>query len=139
MVNTSNVIRQAEAQGIPILVLTRADAPTLTNWLAASDAAMARIRAALGAGRLVFVPARPVTLGTTATTSWYEIDTASGETIRVGESGGHNAALEYRVLRATVFGFLSGVVTWAFTSFIPDLKFKISLALSRSMSSLIRS
>ncbi|MHB8969759.1 MAG: dockerin type I domain-containing protein [Pirellulaceae bacterium] len=130
IINTYNVFRAAEAQGIPIAILTPADLPTLASRLTASADALARISAALGAGRVICVPERPVSLGGAATSSWYEINTSTGELISVGERGGHNSALEYMILRAGIFGFLSGVVTFGFGSFVPEYKAKLALALS---------
>ncbi len=130
VVNTYNVFRAAESQNIPIVLLTPMDLPSLAGRITASSDALARISTAVSAGRIVMVPERPVSLGDTATTSWYEINTTTGELISVGENGGHNSALEYAILRATVFGFLSGVITFGFGTFVPEYKAQLALALS---------
>ncbi len=132
VINTDNVLRAAGAQGIPVIVLTPADLPTLANRLTASADALARITDALTAGQFVIVPESPVSLGTIRTTSWYDVNPLTGETISVGENGGHNAAIEYeKIVAAVGTGLILGINTFTITDvFFPEWKQLLADALA---------
>ncbi len=66
----------------------------LLDPLPISDEAKARIRAATSADRIVITPTRMVTVGTTTTVGWLEVD-ANGHVTSVFENGGHQAIASY--------------------------------------------
>ncbi len=63
-----------------------------------SDTAKARITQAINSGRFVLTPSHMVDVNGSQTIGWVEVDAKTGETIFVGEDGGHTAAVEYAVL-----------------------------------------
>jgi uncharacterized repeat protein (TIGR01451 family) len=88
--NTTNAFDAAQAQGIPLILITPDD-PTELDALAVSLEAKARIRAAIGQGKGVVIPARAVVLNGKESIAWYEIDPETGEVIGVTENGAHGA------------------------------------------------
>ncbi|MEQ1825171.1 MAG: transglutaminase domain-containing protein, partial [Pirellula sp.] len=112
IINTWTVFENAVAQHVPIVMFLPNDAPLIPSRMVASPEALARITVSLQSGNAVLVPARPVQVGATETTAWFETNVATGQTIGVTEDGGHNAAPEYvwllAKLTAFTFGFAAG-------------------------------
>jgi uncharacterized membrane protein len=111
--NVNSVLFAAIDQNIPVITLAPNDLANLSTRLSASADAFARISKALSEGKVVMVPSRPVTLGTSTITSWYEIDPDTNHTVGVGENGAHVSSLEYAVM-FFIFGFTEGVILAGF-------------------------
>jgi uncharacterized membrane protein len=106
-VSASAVLSAADAQDIPIVMLTPAD-PAMLDELDIDSQAMAGISDALQQGLSVMVPASDVTIGGQTTCAWFEVNTTTGEVIGVGEDGAHQATQE--------FGFILNTSTLASAS-----------------------
>ena len=89
-----DIINQATANGDPLVTLSGADLPAL-NLLPLSQEAVARIRAALLEGKVIWTPGRMVQVGDVETVAWWEFDPITGATIAVGENGYHAEAVEF--------------------------------------------
>ncbi len=125
-----HIFQAAEAQGIPLTIITPANLFDLDD-LPISAEAKARIAASLlDPTQIVVVPAGMVLLNDSETIAWYEIDVLTGETIDVMEDGQHQALVEYAMLQQSsvnefafaVIGFLHGFAVYglAFLSFIME-------------------
>ena len=106
--NTAEVLAAARAQQIPLVTVTAETASALDRIDIPLEA-KARITVAIGRGRAVLVPSRPVSLGGTGAVAWYEVDPTTGETIGVTQDGGHQGIIEYLGVIG-VAGFSFGVV-----------------------------
>ncbi len=104
-VSTSTVFTAAQQQRIPIIGLSAENAIALDALPIAAEA-KARISLALAEGKLVAVPAEPVLIGETTTSAWYEIDPQTGETISVGQNGGHLSEFAESSLLAVAITFV---------------------------------
>ena len=60
-----------------------------------SDDVRARINIDLAAGYAVVVPSKPIALGDRATTGWWRVDVATGQTLGMSEIGGGASMAEY--------------------------------------------
>ncbi len=97
------VFKAAEEQGVPILSLHgEAAISGRLEGMPLSDEARARIGSALRTGKLVNLPAAPVTVAGRPAIAWYEVDAATGEMVGVAEDGGHQSMLEFALISALV-------------------------------------
>jgi uncharacterized membrane protein len=99
--STSTVFDAAETQGIQRVTLTPGDEARLAA-LNIDAVAKARITSALEAGLTIIVPSQDVTIGGQTTVAWFQINPQTGETIGVGEDGGHDAILEFVAQNVTL-------------------------------------
>jgi hypothetical protein len=93
--SVDRLFEEAAAQGIDLVALQPgggADPPDI------GVAAGALVQAALDAGRVVVLPARPVDLDGTPRIGWWEVDPTSGRTIDRLDTGGSVDLLEYALL-----------------------------------------
>ena len=106
-----------------VIVLFQDNVNTISR-LAISTEAQTRIRQAVLAGHIVFVPDQMVMVNGQSTIGWLQIDPASGHLIGVTEDGGHGAALQYAListenptlpLSALFIGFAQGPSATLFT------------------------
>ena len=88
----------AEDQGIPVTAIGAGNLVAVDE-LDVSPESRARIRAALSSGKSVITPSEMVIVDGVATLGWFEIDEATGDTIGVGENGGHLSSAEYILIR----------------------------------------
>jgi hypothetical protein len=103
----------ADAAGLSLRTITAQNLSDV-DGLALPPEARARIRAAVVAGRVAIVPEAPALVGSRLVTMWLENEPATGETISVGEDGGHVSLIEYAALGNLAFqgillGFLDGL------------------------------
>ncbi|MBU6172603.1 MAG: hypothetical protein KGQ60_02300, partial [Planctomycetes bacterium] len=113
-INTQSVFDAAAQQGIQIIILVPENLPTLSNRLQASPDTLARIADALSREKMVVLPSTPVTLNGVATTAWYEVDTKTGETIGVIESGEHGAAEYIPTFQDVIVGVIAYEVSFLY-------------------------
>lgn len=101
-----DIISASAQQGIGIRMIGSGNQLEVDE-LDVSAEARARIRRALANDKTVMVPSESVTIDGTATTAWLEVDMATGDTIGVGEHGGHVAAIDYAAILTSIgLGFL---------------------------------
>jgi uncharacterized membrane protein len=87
-VSAETIFSQAQSQGIPLITLVPSN-PLALNNLNLSPNATVLISDALAAGKMVIVPAAPVSINGQLRSGWYEIDLVTGATIGVMDDGGH--------------------------------------------------
>ncbi|PDV97447.1 FG-GAP-like repeat-containing protein [Candidatus Chloroploca asiatica] len=99
VVSVANMLRQAEADGIPLVALNTDQLDMLAN-LPISAEAKARITEALtrNPALVAIMPTRPVMLEGQARFGWLEIDQNNGQTRDVSEDGMHVALVDYAFL-----------------------------------------
>ena len=98
-IGVGEVFEAASAQGIPTLVL-RGSVPDALPY---GPEATESIDAAVAAGRVVVVPAEPVTIDGTERVGWWSIDPVSGETTDSMDDGsGSEFAEEGVIIRSRV-------------------------------------
>ncbi|HRQ38150.1 MAG TPA: PKD domain-containing protein [Chloroflexota bacterium] len=97
--SVANILSAAQAQGIPLALISPANLADLTD-LTISAEAKARITADLlhNPRHFVIVPRAPVLLGDAETVGWLRSDIVSGEIIDISEDGLHMVAVEYSIL-----------------------------------------
>lgn len=84
------IFAQATNDGVPIRAVTRLDQ---LSGIQISPVGEARVRAAIGAGQVVVLPARPVSLDGQARSAWWIIDPATGRTRDEMENGRGSAGV----------------------------------------------
>lgn len=97
--NTMVALRQAQARGIPLQVLSPDDIERVAS-LSHTTETKNNLTAALTAGYVVVVPAASVSDG--QRTGWWRIDPLSGETLGVTTGDHGNASVEYLLLLFSV-------------------------------------
>ncbi|HEV2146438.1 MAG TPA: transglutaminase family protein [Longimicrobiaceae bacterium] len=122
--NTARLVSQAEAEGIPLLVIGAGTRTALDQLDGPSPACRARIENAIDRGREVVVPMRAVRLAGAPRWGWWEVNPASGEIIGVMEDGEHQGMVEYELAgerialndeSGKVIGLIMGATTTQFT------------------------
>lgn len=121
LANTTQVMRAAEEQKVPLVVLsssTRSRIPELVAGL--PSACIQLMEAALTQGREIVVPSRAITVGGVTRFGWWEVDPLSGAVVGVMQDGGHQAMAEYALESeaisinddvARVAGMMVGTIT----------------------------
>lgn len=104
--NALTVIAAAQAEGVPIDVLSAGN-PAGLDRLSVSSEAHARIAAALQRGLTVVTPRTTVAIEGAERIGWLEINDVTGELIGVGEDGRHVTSLDVAVV------IVNGVLVWA--------------------------
>jgi len=89
---TAALFAEAARQGIETVAIRDAKDPTLESF---PGAARARILGDIAAGNLVVVPAKPVPIDKVARLGWWRIDSASGHTVGVMDTGLLQEFVEY--------------------------------------------
>jgi len=90
--DVQSVFEEADAQSIPIVVLTPDDAGSLAS-LGVGDAVAERLGSALGLGKVVVIPAGPVTIDGAETTAWWLVDPSTGAAVDQLPDGRSGAAI----------------------------------------------
>lgn len=120
--STALLMRQARDAGTATRLLSAREREQLAS-LPLPDAVQARVDAALEAGQLVMLPARPVSYAGEARWGWWQIDPRSHHTIGVLDSGLHQAVVERTLIEtegvlsdemAAVIGAISGATDTQF-------------------------
>ena len=99
-VGVGAVFEAASVQEIPTIVLHG----TVPEVLPYGALAAGSIHAAVAAGDVVVIPARPVMLGGAERVGWWAIDPASGETTDSMDDGSGTSAVEYETTVQTRLG-----------------------------------
>lgn len=94
-VSAGRVFELAAEQGIATVVLSSANRALVADM---PGAARPLLDAALDAGRVVVIPAQPVTLNSAPRIGWWEIDPATGDALDRMDDGGREAAPGYAFL-----------------------------------------
>ncbi|MGH7408084.1 MAG: hypothetical protein ACREKF_08770, partial [Candidatus Methylomirabilales bacterium] len=89
--NTSRFFEQAQAEGVPVLVLPK-EKDKLDPSVPAET--RARLDAELQRGFVVVVPARPLMIRGMARVAWWRVSPQSGETVGVTDEGLHQSGSE---------------------------------------------
>lgn len=92
--STASLLAEARLQGVAIAASTASAFPA-DHW---PEAARVRIRAEQASSVAVVAPQTPVVIGGEPRTVWWRIDTTTGETVGVLDSGLHGAQTEYAAL-----------------------------------------
>jgi large repetitive protein len=96
-------LEAAKASGVPLAALHGPqDIPTVLERLELSPETKARVALALQAGCQINVPVRMTELDGQSAIGWWEIDSATGEAIAVGEDGGRQNLMEFALISALV-------------------------------------
>ena len=126
VLSTVTVFEEAETQDIPIVLLSGpGDIPTIEHMDLSGDA-KARILLALADGDSVNVPERMVEVDGAPEIGWFRIDTETGESIGVMESGRHQAMIDYGLVVylsswAALYTLIS-IHQWYLKTFVPWLR-----------------
>jgi hypothetical protein len=108
-VSTSRLFERAQAEGVPLVLLTGEG----DGWGSGVSAdTRARIRADLLGGQWVVVPRRGIRLGQEPRVAWWRIDPKSGVSTAVTDDGLHQVNVEYApvvagerwLIRVTIVG-----------------------------------
>jgi uncharacterized membrane protein len=101
------IIQRAMQQGIALTTLDANNLSRLSTYGLSPDAA-ARITTDVQNGLIVIVPTQPLTVNGAPTTAWLEFDPTTGETIAVGQGGGHQGLVVYAAGLAVTAAIISG-------------------------------
>ena len=112
-VTVPDVINAALEQKVGSVVLNSENIATLSS-LPLSANAQAYITTAISAGKVVVVPTQEVTVGSTTTVGWYEIDPTTGQTTDTMESGAHQAIFEAAATILSAVSTGAAIVLFAF-------------------------
>ena len=122
VLTTARIGTAAQEQDIEPVYLA-SDNLHLLDQLNLTPQAKARITSATAAGKLVIIPAAKVQIDGSLHTGWWEIDTATGETIGVLEDGLHGAleylfTIAFQVVDGPLADFMLGFTayTWGFVA-----------------------
>lgn len=99
VVSTSSVSERAQAEGVPMVLLTR---ETASLHPGISDDTRARVREEMASGYWAVAPERAIGLGKEMRYAWWRIDPRSGETIAVTDEGLHQTSTEVHIERQGV-------------------------------------
>ncbi len=109
VISTFAISAEASRQGVPMIALT-SDTLDKLAALDLSVEAKARITADLGAGYIVIVPERMITIGESTTVGWWRIDPETGRMTDMMENGLHQAMVEQSYLSIFIKLLGTGIV-----------------------------
>lgn len=93
---TAQVMRAAEKEQVPLLVISSATSSRIPELVAGLPAACIQlVEAALSQGREIVIPSRAVTLDGVPQFGWWDVDPLSGSIVGVMQDGQHQGTVEY--------------------------------------------